>query len=145
MKIIIVLLSIILLNNCSNSDMRNLAGSEYLCSFKDSSNNNVDFSIKFFKDKVQIISWWIDREYKNLVVDHHKEEIDIFRNYNFNKNINIYKKYDDNESAILLNLYTKTLTGSYIDQSIVRSKVACTDDPTASYKMSLKIAIVKKN
>jgi len=127
--------------------MRNLLGSEYLCNFKDSSNNTVDFSLKFLKDKVQIISWWIDREYKNLVVDHHKEEIDIFRNYNFNKNkiINIYKKYDNKKSSILLNLDTKTLTGSYIDQSIVRSEVFCIDDSRASYKMSLKIAIGKKN
>ena len=145
MRIIIVLLSIALLNNCSNSDMRNLSGSEYLCNFKDSLNNTVDFSLKFSKDKVQIISWWIDREYKNLVVDHHKEEIDIFRNYNFNRNINIYEKYDNNENAILLSLETKTLTGSYIDQSIVRSEVFCIDDPRASYKMSLKIAIGKKN
>ena len=147
MRIIIVLLSITLLNNCSNSDVRNLPGSEYLCNFKDSSNNTVDFSLKFLKDKVQIISWWIDREYKNLVVDHNKEEIDIFRNYNFNKNkiINIYKKYDNKKSSILLNLDTKTLTGSYIDQSIVRSEVFCIDDSRASYKMSLKIAIGKKN
>ena len=98
MRIIIVLLSIALLNNCSNSDIRDLSGSEYLCSFKDSSNNTVDFSLKFLKDKVQIISWWIDREYINLVVDHHKDEIDIFRNYNFNKNINIYEKYFSNRS-----------------------------------------------
>ena len=103
MRIIIVLLSITLLNNCSNSDIRDLSGSEYLCSFKDSSNNTVDFSLKFLKDKVQIISWWIDRAYINLVVDHHKDEIDIFRNYNFDKNINIYKIYDNNESDILLN------------------------------------------
>ena len=145
MRIIIVLLLIALLNNCSNSDIRDLSGSEYLCSFKDSSNNTVDFSLKFLKDKVQIISWWIDREYINLVVDHHKDEIDIFRNYNFNKNINIYKIYDNNESDILLNIDPKTLTGSYIDESIVRSVVVCVDDPKASYKMSLKIAIGKKN
>jgi hypothetical protein len=94
---------------------------------------------------VQIISWWIDRAYINLVVDHHKDEIDIFRNYNFDKNINIYKIYDNNESDILLNIDPKTLTGSYIDESIVRSVVVCVDDPKASYKMSLKIAIGKKN
>ena len=147
MRIIIVLLSLTLLNNCSNSDMRNLSGDEYLCNFKDASNNTVDFSLYFSKDKVRIISSWIDREYKNLVVDHHKEEIDIFRNYNFNRNksIKIYKKYDNNENTVLLSLDTKTLTGSYIDQNVVRSAVFCIDDPRASYKMSLKIAIGKKN
>jgi len=145
MRIIIVLLSLTLLNNCSNSDMGDLSGSEYLCSFKDSSNNVVDFSLKFLRDEVQIISWWIDREYENLVVDSHKDEIDIFRNYSLNSNINIYKKSNTNKSSILLNLNPKTLAGSYVDKSINRDKVFCIDDPRASYKMSLKIAIGKKN
>jgi hypothetical protein len=145
MRIIIVLLSLTLLNNCSNSDIGDLSGSEYLCSFKDSSNNVVDFSLKFLRDEVQIISWWIDRKYENLVVDSHKDEIDIFRNYSLNSNINIYKKSNNNKSSILLNLNPKTLAGFYVDEHINRGKVFCIDDPRASYKMSLKIAIGKKN
>ena len=35
--------------------------------------------------------------------------------------------------------------GIYDDQDIIRSKVICIDDQKASYKMSLKIAIGKKN
>jgi hypothetical protein len=145
MRIIIVLLSLTLLNNCSNSDIGDLSGSEYLCSFEDSTNNAVDFSLKFSRDEVQIISWWIDREYENLVVDSHKDETDIFRNYSLDQNINIYKKSNNNKSSILLNLNPKTLAGSYVDESTNRGNVLCVDDPRASYKMSLKIAIGKKN
>jgi len=145
MRILLVLFSIVLLNNCSHTDTRNLSGIEYLCSFKDSSSNTVDFSLKFLRNKVQIISWWIDREYKNLVIDHHKNESDIFRAYTYDQNINIHKKFNNNQNNILLSLDPNTLTGSYTDKNIIRSRVFCVNDPKASYKMNLKIAIGKKN
>jgi TFIIF-interacting CTD phosphatase-like protein len=59
--------------------------------------------------------------------------------------INIYKRLDDSQNKILLSIDVDTLTGIYDDQNIVRSKVICIDDQKASYKMSLKIAIGKKN
>ena len=134
-----------MLSNCSNIDKSNLSTSEYLCSFSDTSNNTVDFSLKFFDDHVHIVSWWIDRGYKDLVVDYHDGEIDVFRSYNLDQKINIYKRLDDSQNKILLSIDIDTLTGIYDDQNIVRSKVICIDDQKASYKMSLKIAIGKKN
>jgi hypothetical protein len=145
MKIFLIFFSIILLSNCSNIDKRNLSTAEYLCSFSDTSNNNVDFSLKFLNDNFHIVSWWIDRGYKDLVVDYHDGEIDVFRSYNLDQKINIYKRLDDSQNKILLSIDVDTLTGIYDDQNIVRSKVICIDDQKASYKMSLKIAIGKKN
>ena len=145
MKIFLIFFSIILLTNCSNIDKRNLSSAEYLCSFSDTSNNTVDFSLKFLNDQVHIISWWIDRGYKDLVVDYHDGEIDVFRSYTMDQKINIYKRLDDSQNKVLLSIDVDTLTGIYDDQDIVRSKVICIDDQKASYKMSLKIAIGKKN
>jgi len=145
MKIFLIFFSIILLSNCSNIDKRNLSSAEYLCSFSDTSNNTVDFSLKFLNDQVHIISWWIDRGYKDLVVDYHDGEIDVFRSYTMDQKINIYKRLDDSQNKVLLSIDVDTLTGIYDDQDIVRSKVICIDDQKASYKMSLKIAIGKKN
>ena len=145
MKIFLIFFSIVLLSNCSNIDKRNLSTAEYLCSFSDTSNNTVDFSLKFLDDYVHIVSWWIDRGYKDLVVDYHDGEIDVFRSYNLDQKINIYKRLDDSQNKILLSIDIDTLTGIYDDQNIVRSKVICIDDQKASYKMSLKIAIGKKN
>ena len=133
------------MSNCSNIDKRNLSSAEYLCSFSDISNNTVDFSLKFFNDQVHIISWWIDRGYKDLVVDYHDGEIDVFRSYTLDQKINIYKRLDNSQNRVLLSIDVDTLTGIYDDQDIVRSKVICIDDQKASYKMSLKIAIGKKN
>ena len=145
MKIFLIFLSIILLSNCSNIEKRNLSSAEYLCSFSDTSNNTVDFSLKFLNDQVHIISWWIDRGYKDLVVDYHDGEIDVFRSYTLDQKINIYKRLDNSQNKVLLSIDVDTLTGVYDDQDIVRSKVICIDDQKASYKMSLKIAIGKKN
>ena len=80
-----------------------------------------------------------------MVVDYHDGEIDVFRSYNLDQKINIYKRLDDSQNKILLSIDIDTLTGIYDDQNIVRSKVICIDDQKASYKMSLKIAIGKKN
>ena len=80
-----------------------------------------------------------------MVVDYHDGEIDVFRSYNLDQKINIYKRLDDSQNKILLSIDVDTLTGIYDDQNIVRSKVICIDDQKASYKMSLKIAIGKKN
>jgi hypothetical protein len=80
-----------------------------------------------------------------LVVDYHDGEIDVFRSYTLDQKINIYKRLDDNQNKVLLSIDVDTLTGIYDDQDIVRSKVICIDDQKASYKMSLKIAIGKKN
>ena len=145
MKIFLIFFSIILLSNCSNIDKRNLSSDEYLCSFSDTSNNTVDFALKFLNDQVHIISWWIDRGYKDLVVDYHDGEIDVFRSYTLDQKINIYKRLDNSQNRVLLSIDVDTLTGIYDDQDIVRSKVICIDDQKASYKMSLKIAIGKKN
>ena len=145
MKIFLIFFSIVLLNNCSNIDKRNLSAAEYLCSFSDTSDNTVDFSLKFLNDHVHIISWWIDRGYKDLVVDYHDGEVDVFRSYTLGQKIIIYKRLDDSQNKILLSIDVDTLTGLYDDQDIDRSKVICIDDQKASYKMSLKIAIGKKN
>ena len=145
MKIFLIFFSIVLLSNCSNIDKRNLSTVEYLCSFSDTSNNTVDFSLKFLNDHVHIISWWIDRGYKDLVVDYHDGEVDVFRSYTLGQKIVIYKRLDDNQNKILLSIDVDTLTGLYNDQDIDRSTVICIDDQKASYKMSLKIAIGKKN
>ena len=145
MKIFLIFFSIVLLNNCSNIDKRNLSAAEYLCSFLDTSDNTVDFSLKFLNDHVHIISWWIDRGYKDLVVDYHDGEVDVFRSYTLGQKIVIYKRLDDSQNKILLSIDVDTLTGLYSDQDIDRSKVICIDDQKASYKMSLKIAIGKKN
>ena len=75
----------------------------------------------------------------------HDGEINVFRSYNLDQKINIYKRLDDSQNKILLSIDIDTLTGIYDDQNIVRSKVICIDDQKASYKMSLKIAIGKKN
>jgi hypothetical protein len=145
MKIFLIFFSIVLLSNCSNINKRNLSTAEYLCSFSDTSNNTVDFSLKFLNDHVHIISWWIDRGYKDLVVDYHDGEVDVFRSYTLGQKIDIYKRLDDSQNKILLSIDVDTLTGIYDDQDIIRSKVICIDDQKASYKMSLKIAIGKKN
>ena len=145
MKIFLIFFSIVLLNNCSNIDKRNLSAAEYLCSFSDTSDNTVDFSLKFLNDHVHIISWWIYRGYKDLVVDYHDGEVDVFRSYTLGQKIIIYKRLDDSQNKILLSIDVDTLTGLYDDQDIDRSKVICIDDQKASYKMSLKIAIGKKN
>ena len=145
MKIFLIFFSIVLLSNCSNINERNLSTSEYLCSFSDTSHNTVDFSLKFLNDHVHIISWWIDRGYKDLVVDYHDGEIDVFRSYTLGQKIVIYKRLDDSQNKILLSIDVDTLIGLYSDQDIDRSKVICIDDQKASYKMSLKIAIGKKN
>ena len=145
MKIFLIFFSIVLLSNCSNINKRNLSTAEYLCSFSDTSHNTVDFSLKFLNDHVHIISWWIDRGYKDLVVDYHDGEIDVFRSYTLGQKIVIYKRLDDNQNKILLSIDVDTLTGLYNDQDIDRSTVICIDDQKASYKMSLKIAIGKKN
>jgi len=145
MKIFLIFFSIVLLSNCSNINKRNLSTSEYLCSFSDTSHNTVDFSLKFLNDHVHIISWWIDRGYKDLVVDSHDGEVDVFRSYTLGQKIVIYKRLDDNQNKILLSIDVDTLTGLYNDQDIDRSTVICIDDQKASYKMSLKIAIGKKN
>ena len=145
MKIFLIFFSIVLLNNCSNIDKRNLSAAEYLCSFSDTSDNTVDFSLKFLNDHVHIISWWIDRGYKDLVVDYHDGEVDVFRSYTLGQKIIIYKRLDDSQNKILLSIDVDTLTGLYDDQDIDRSKVICIDDQKASYKMSLKISIGKKN
>ena len=145
MKIFLIFFSIVLLSNCSNINKRNLSTSEYLCSFSDTSHNTVDFSLKFLNDHVHIISWWIDRGYKDLVVDYHDGEIDVFRSYTLGQKIVIYKRLDDSQNKILLSIDVDTLIGLYSDQDIDRSKVICIDDQKASYKMSLKIAIGKKN
>ena len=145
MKIFLIFFSIVLLSNCSNINKRNLSTSEYLCSFSDTSHNTVDFSLKFLNDHVHIISWWIDRGYKDLVVDYHDGEVDVFRSYTLGQKIVIYKRLDDSQNKILLSIDVDTLIGLYSDQDIDRSKVICIDDQKASYKMSLKIAIGKKN
>ena len=145
MKIFLIFFSIVLLSNCSNIDKRNLSTVEYLCSFSDTSNKTVDISLKFLNDHVHIISWWIDRGYKDLVVDYHDGEVDVFRSYTLGQKIDIYKRLDDSQNKILLSIDLDTLTGIYDDKDVVRSKVICIDDQKASYKMSLKIAIGKKN
>ena len=145
MKIFLIFFSIVLLSNCSNINKRNLSTAEYLCSFSDTSHNTVDFSLKFLNDHVHIISWWIDRGYKDLVVDYHDGEVDVFRSYTLGQKIVIYKRLDDNQNKILLSIDVDTLTGLYNDQDVDRSTVICIDDQKASYKMSLKIAIGKKN
>ena len=144
-KILIILFSIILVNNCSNTFTRTLANNEYLCSFKKSSDITVDFSLKFYDKQAHIISWWINRGYKNLVVDFHDNEDDIYRDYIIDEKIIVYKKLHNNQNNILLVLDTDTLIGDYNEENVKRSKVICINDPKASYKMSLKIAIGKKN
>ena len=144
-KIVIIFFSIILVNNCSNIYKRTLTNIEYLCSFRNSSDIAVDFSLKFYDKHTHIISWWIDRGYKNLVVDFNDNERDVYRDYIFDEKIIIYKKLHDNQNNILLVLDADTLIGFYAEENVFRSKVICIDDPKASYKMSLKIAIGEKN
>ena len=117
--------------------------SELLCIFKTSTSNNVDFSIKFNDDYAEIKSWWIDRGYKNLIIDHREGENDIFREYEINENIKIFDK--SNNKKVFIKINRKTLDGAILDESVTRSKLKCNVDPKATYKMSLKIAIGKKN
>ncbi len=145
MRFIYCLLFIIVLNNCSSSYINSLSGTEYLCRFENSSNDIVDFSLKFFDKNVQITSWWIDRDYEDLVIDYHKNESDIYRSYTFNKDINIYRKLPNNKNDIYFKINKNTLIGKYVNQNITRSEIICSYDSKASYKMNLKIAIGKRN
>ena len=117
--------------------------SELLCIFKTSASNNVDFSSKFTDDDAEIKSWWIDRGYKDLIIDYNEGENDIFRKYEINENIKIFDK--SNNKKVFIEINRKTLDGTILDESITRSKLKCNLDPKATYKMSLKIAIGKKN
>ena len=145
MRYIIPLFFISHLVSCSNFNNSNLDGKEFLCTFNNASNELVDFSLKFSDNKVHIISWWIDREYKNLVIDYHKGESDIFREYKLNKSINILGKNKDFKNKAYLKIDKNTLRGEYANNNIEREELKCLVDPKASYKMSLKIAIGKKN
>jgi hypothetical protein len=145
MRYIIILVFISHLVSCSSFNNSNLDGKEFLCTFNNTSNELVDFSLKFSDNKVHIISWWIDREYKNLVIDYQKGESDVYREYKLNKSINILGKNKDFKNKAYLKIDKKTLRGEYVNNDIERVELKCFDDPRASYKMSLKIAIGKKN
>ena len=145
MRYIILLVFISHLASCSSFNNSSLDGKEFLCTFNNTSNELVDFSLKFSDNKVHIISWWIDREYKNLVIDYHKGESDIFREYKLNKSINILGKNKDFKNKAYLKIDRNTLKGEYTNNNIEREELKCLVDPKASYKMSLKIAIGKKN
>ena len=145
MRYIILLVFISHLVSCSSFNNSSLDGKEFLCTFNNASNELVDFSLKFSDNKVHIISWWIDREYKNLVIDYHKGESDIFREYKINESINILGKNKDFKNKAYLKIDKNTLKGEYVNNDIEREGLKCFVDPKASYKMSLKIAIGKKN
>jgi len=137
----IIFLSFFLFSCTSKNNTNEV--SELLCIFKTSTSNNVDFSIKFNDDYAEIKSWWIDRGYKDLIIDYHEGENDIFRKYEINENIKIFDK--SNNKKVFIEINRKTLDGTILDESITRSKLKCNLDPKATYKMSLKIAIGKKN
>jgi hypothetical protein len=145
MRYIILLVFISHLGSCSSFYNSNLNGKEFLCTFNNASNELVDFSLKFSDNKVHIISWWIDRKYKDLVIDYQKGESDIFREYNLNKSINILGKNEDFKNKAYLKIDNNTLRGEYTNNDFERKELKCYVDPRASYKMSLKIAIGKKN
>lgn len=145
MRFIAILITAVFLGGCANLNNSSLDEKELLCTFYNSSNQTVDFSLKFSEKKVQIISWWIDREYKNLVIDYHKDENDIFREYKLDTNINILTKIPNSMNRVFIKIDKDTLQGKYTDQSFDRNDLKCSEDSKASYKMSLKIAIGKKN
>lgn len=145
MRYVVLLILIIHLVSCSSFNNSNLNGKEFLCTFNNASNEIVDFSLKFSDKKVQIISWWIDREYKDLVIDYQKDEGDILREYTLDNNINIMGKQSSFVDKPFLKIDKDTLKGQYANKNIERKELKCFSDPKASYKMSLKIAIGKKN
>jgi len=139
MRVLHIIILAFLLISCSSK--KDIKYDELLCVFQTSTSNNIDFSIKFNDEEVEIKSWWIDRGYKNLVIDYHEGENDIFRKYEINENIKIF----DKSKKVFIKINRKTLDGTILDESITRSKLKCNLDPKATYKMSLKIAIGKKN
>ena len=139
MRVLHIIILAFLLISCSSK--KHIKYDELLCVFQTSTSNNIDFSIKFNDEEVEIKSWWIDRGYKNLVIDYHEGENDIFRKYEINENIKIF----DKSKKVFIKINRKTLDGTILDESIIRSKLKCNVDPKATYKMSLKIAIGKKN
>lgn len=139
MRVLHIIILAFLLISCSSK--KDIKYDELLCVFQTSTSNNIDFSIKFNDEEVEIKSWWIDRGYKNLVIDYHEGENDIFRKYEINENIKIF----DKSKKVFIKINRKTLDGTILDESIIRSKLKCNVDPKATYKMSLKIAIGKKN
>jgi hypothetical protein len=54
-------------------------------------------------------------------------------------------KNKDFKNKAYLKIDKNTLRGEYVNNDIKRVELKCFDDPIASYKMSLKIAIGKKN
>jgi len=141
MRVLHIIILAFLLISCSGK--KDIKYDELLCVFQTSTFNNIDFSIKFNNKDVEIKSWWIDRGYKNLIIDYHEDENDIFRKYEIKENIKIFDKSNNKKAFIKIN--RKTLEGIIFDESIIRSKLKCNVDPKATYKMSLKIAIGKKN
>ncbi|MEL0280655.1 MAG: hypothetical protein VW988_04515 [Gammaproteobacteria bacterium] len=141
MRVLHIIILAFLLISCSSK--KDSKYDELLCVFQTSTSENIDFSIKFNDKDVEIKSWWIDRGHKNLIIDYHEGENDIFRKYEIKENIKIFDKSNNKKAFIKIN--RKTLEGTISDESIIRSKLKCNVDPKATYKMSLKIAIGKKN
>lgn len=143
MKLFQVFTLLFLLIGCS-SETNNRTFDQLLCTFQTPSLKDVDFSIKFDNDFVEIKSWWIDRNYRDLVIDHHNDEADIFRRYEINETINIFYR-SSKVNEIFMKIDRNAFDGEFLDQSVARSDLQCYIDPKAAYKMSLKIAIGKKN
>lgn len=100
MRVLHIIILAFLLISCSGK--KDIKYDELLCVFQTSTSNNIDFSIKFNNKDVEIKSWWIDRGYKNLIIDYHEDENDIFRKYEIKENIKIFDKSIINKTSFAM-------------------------------------------